>query len=59
MEGKTENNVYNEVYDDSNFDIQSKRQVREVILSLFRDSRSYIFSNRVFGTDIAVIDTGT
>ena len=55
---KTENNVYNEAYDDGNVDVQPKRHIREVNLSLFR-TRSSIFWNRVFGIDIAVIHTDT
>ena len=53
-----ENNVYKEAYDDCNFDVQPKRQVKRVNLSLFRNDRSSIFSNRVFGIDITVIYTG-
>ena len=55
---KTENNVYIESYDDGNFDVQPKRQVRGVNLSLFRNNWSSIFSNKVFGIDKAVIHTG-
>ena len=56
---KTENNVYNGTYDDGNFDVQSKRQVRRVYLSLFRKDQSSTFSKKVFRIDITVIHTGT
>ena len=56
---KTENNVYNEAYDDGNFDVQPKRQVRGVNLSLYRNDRSFILSNKAFGLDIAVIHMDT
>lgn len=39
-------NVYNEAYDDGNFDIQPKR--RGVNLSLFQNDRLPIFLNRAF-----------
>ena len=51
--------VYNEAYDDGNFDGQPERQVRGVNVSLFRNDRSSVFWNSVFGRDIAVIHTGT
>ena len=56
---KTENNLYNEACDHGNFDVEPKRQVRGVNLSLFRSDQSYIFLNKAFGIDIAVIHTGT
>ena len=56
---KTENNVHNETCDDGNFDFQSKRQATEFSLSLFSNDRSYTFSKKVFGINIAVIHTGT
>ena len=54
---KTENNVYNEAYVDSNFDAQSKRKVSEFNLSSFYIDRSSTFSKKVFGRDITVIHT--
>ena len=56
---KTENNENNEAYDGGNFDVQPNRQVRGVNLYLFRNGRSFIFSDKAFGIDIAVIHTGT
>ena len=43
---KTENNVCNEAYDDSNFNVQSQRQVRGFNLSLFYNDRSSTFSKK-------------
>ena len=54
---KTENNVYNEAYVDSNFDAQSKRKVSEFNLSSFYNDRSSTFSKKVFVRDITVIHT--
>ena len=45
---KTENKIYNETYDDGSFDGQPKTQVKGANLSLFRNDRSSIFSNKVF-----------
>ena len=56
---KTENNVYNEAYDNGNFDVQSKRQVRGFNLSLFYNDRSSTFLKKGFGRDIVIIHTGT
>ena len=56
---KTENNLYNEAYDADNFDVQSKRQVREFNLFLFYNDQSSTFSEKVFGRFIVVIHTGT
>ena len=56
---KTEYNLYNEAYDDNNFDVQLKRQVRGVKLSSFRNDQSYTSSKKVFGIDIAEIHAGT
>ena len=54
---KLKNNVYNGTYDDGNFDVPSKRQVRGVNISLFRNDRLYTFSKKVFRIDLAVIHT--
>ena len=56
---KTENNIHNGTYDDDNFNVQSKRQVREVNLSLFRNDRSSTFSKMAFKINKAVINIGT
>ena len=55
---KTENNVYNEVCDDGNFDGQPMKQATEFHLSLFYSGRLSTFSKKVFGIDIAVIGVG-
>ena len=55
----TENNVYNEAYDDRNLDVRLKRQVREVNLSLFWNDQSIFFSNIALGIDTVEIHTGT
>ena len=47
---KSENNVYDEALDDGNSDVQSKRQIRGVNLSLFRNDRSSTFSVQFLGT---------
>ena len=54
---KTENNIHNGTYDDGNFNVQSKRQVREV--NLFRNDRSSTFSKMAFRINKAVINIGT
>ena len=56
---KTENNLYNEAYDDVTFLCSLKRQAREFNLSLFHNDRSSIFSKIVCETDIVVTHTGT
>ena len=43
---KTENDVYNEAYDDGHFNVQSKRQAREFNLSLFYNDQSSTFSKK-------------
>ena len=55
----TENKVYFEGYDDSNLDIQPKRQIRGVNLSLFRNDQSSIVWTKVFAINMTVIHTGT
>ena len=56
---KTENNVYNEVCDNGNFDVQSNRQATGFNLFLLYNDRASTFSKTVFGIDIVVIHTGT
>ena len=46
---KHEDNVYNEAYDDGNFDVQSKRHLRGFNLFLSYNDRSSIFLKNVFG----------
>ena len=41
---KAEINANNEVCDNGNFDVQSKRQAREFYLSLFYNDQSSVFS---------------
>ena len=56
---KTENKVYNEAYNDGNFDVQSNRQATGLNSSLSYNDRKSSLSKKVFGIDIAVIHTGT
>ena len=56
---KTENNLYNETYDDGNFYVKSMRQVTGFHLILFYNDRLSTFSKKVFGIDKAAIYTGT
>ena len=56
---KTENKVYNEAYNDGNFDVHLKRQATGLNSSLSYIDRTSTFLKKVFGIDTAVIHTGT